>query len=283
MRRKRKSNPEIREAAKASLDNAVVTQKTGETVDRIEHLRKLFEAAIPQIADASLTKIPPEYLVSEAMLAIEADPKLAKCEPFSIINATLLAIQTGLRLNPVLREAHLVARTREGKLVAEFQPGYRGLLKTLRRSGQVRDVAAKTVRRKDFFEFEEGSKKYLRHSFNPIHTEEKRGPVIGHYAIVRLKGRGEQFAFWNVEKMQAFREEYGQNNEGEFSFWDRYPEEMAEKTMLINVMKLLAFEDASLEATIGSLIQLDLMQQKGQEQGIRIKDGRVKHNTPEAA
>lgn len=87
--------------------------------------------------------------------SVTKNPQLGQCDPNTIIIAACQAVALGLDLNPVLGEAYLVPRWNNAIRANEccFQPGYQGLVKLVRKAGQVVSIRAAIVHEGDTFRF----------------------------------------------------------------------------------------------------------------------------------
>jgi len=248
--------------AEAQVNTAVTVEKSTTT-----EFKELLEKVLPQLAHASLMKVPPEYYVSEALTAVRANPGLLKCDKQSILHGVFIAVQAGLSLNPVNGEAFLVPR--KGR--ANFQPGYRGLLKRARRSGSIRDITAQAVFENDVFSIEYGNAPRLLHQVNPKFSMAQRGACIGYYACANLKDGGFQFEYWDLGRMLEHAKEYDSTGGRDDAPWQTDFDKMALKTMLIQLSRLLPGEDPMLL----QMVRLDELNQRGEDQKLDIVNGMV--------
>ncbi|GMO52405.1 MAG: hypothetical protein Pg6C_18030 [Treponemataceae bacterium] len=204
---------------------------------QITGMAKEFERALPG-------KIGVERMMRIVMTAILKTPQLAMCEPTTFFGALLQALQLGLEVNTPLGQAYLIPRRkndRNGKLLyweCNFQLGYQGLLELCYRSKQYEFISARIVYDGDEFDYQYGSRQYLRHV--PRYASDKPLFAYGYY---KLREGGEDFAVWKYEDVLKHGEEFSDSFNKEkpwASPWsknDTFQEGMVLKTMLKTVLK----------------------------------------------
>jgi recombination protein RecT len=186
-----------------------------------------------------------------AMTAAASTPALLKCDARSVASCIVQAAILGLEPNTPLGECYLVPF---GK-VCTLVPGWKGLLKLVRNSGELQLVNAQEVREKDAFDFEDGLDPYLRHKRAPGGPEE-RGPVVAYWAGAVLRNGGRQFVVMTKAEVEAHAKKYSKAyNNGP---WKTEFDEMAKKTCL---RKLCKYLPASVESQ--AACALDEQQEAG--------------------
>lgn len=166
-----------------------------------------------------------------AIHAITSDPKVLAADPASIIEAVRDSATLGLEPNGLLGEGHVIAYGKH----AQFQPGYRGLLKLARRSREVASIDAQCVYASDEFSMDLGTEARIVH--RPSLGE--RGNRIGVYGYARLSS-GELVIEWmpNAD-IEMVRRSSKQGNSGP---WVDWPDEMARKTVIKRLCKRLPLD-----------------------------------------
>ena len=131
----------------------------------------LIEAAVTRHR-AVLDRILPQYLNREqfeatALQAIQSSPDLVKCfatveGETSVLAGIVQAASVGLRIDPIVKEAWLIPRTKwkkrgnqwiEGPTLATLQLDYRGVMKLARRDPGVDQILGDVVRDGDEFDW----------------------------------------------------------------------------------------------------------------------------------
>ena len=101
-----------------------------------------------------------DRFVRVALAAMTAQPKLFDCTPESVLLSLMQCASMGLEPSGgVLGQAYLIPF----KNICQVIPGYRGLVKLARNSGEVADVWAEVVYAKDRFDYELGLEPKLVH------------------------------------------------------------------------------------------------------------------------
>ncbi len=105
-------------------------------------------ALVPRHLDA-------ERMLQIALVAIRRVPKLAECHPATLIGAVIESLRLGLEPGAGPGESWLIPFDNKKKKRTEvvFVPDYRGLLKLIRRSGEVGAVMAEVVCDGDEFDY----------------------------------------------------------------------------------------------------------------------------------
>lgn len=206
--------------------------RTKGPVDLKAYLSKNMQA-IQAVAASVIT---PDRMVKLVLAAASREPKLAECSPISILRSMMQSAELGLEVCSGKKEAYLVPRW-NGKtktLEATFLPGYQGLIKLARESGAVRNVEARIVHSKDFFEVEQGTAPVIRHrpSF-----EKDRGEIVAVYAVAFLPDGGSQFEVMARYEVDEIRDR--SKDKDDFSPWKSDYSEMARKTVVRRLAKYL--------------------------------------------
>jgi recombination protein RecT len=173
-----------------------------------------------------------DRMVRIALTAAASTPALLKCDVRTVAGCVMQAAFLGLEPSTVLGEAYLVPFGRTCQLV----PGWRGLLKLVRNSGELQTVNAQEVHEHDFFEFEDGLDPYLRHKRAPGGLAQ-RGPVVAYWAGAVLKNGGKQIVVMTKEEVEAHAKKYSKAYGS--GPWQTEFDEMAKKTCLRKLCKYL--------------------------------------------
>lgn len=159
-----------------------------------------------EIARALPKHINPDRMARIALSAFRMTPKLGECDPRSVFAATIQASQLGLEVG-LMGEAHLVPFGNQCQLI----PGYTGLMKLARNSGQVVDIYAEAVRANDKFALKLGLERSLEHE--PLTapggfpaSDEERGDVVGFYAVGILKDGSKTFVAMSRKEVEKIRD-----------------------------------------------------------------------------
>ena len=222
------------------------------------------ERALPRHLNA-------ERMARIALTAFRMTPKLAECDPRSIFAAVIQSAQLGLEVG-LMGEAHLVPFGDQCQLI----PGYTGLMKLARQSGQVVDIYAHEVRAKDEFKLTLGLTRNLEH--NPLMAnggfpaaEEERGDVIGFYAVAVFKDTSRTFVAMSRKEVERIRD----NSRGyqaakrykKASLWDSDFVAMGLKTVIRRLTKLLPKSPE-----LATALAMDSAAEHGKGQNLDLND-----------
>lgn len=229
------------------MSNQLQRQTNGGAVARpagnnLGALQGLLTQYKQQIAVALPRHMTPERMIRVAMTAVSQTPKLMECEPVTIAACIVQASILGLEPSSVLGEAYLVPffNGKTKRMECQLMPGYQGLVKLARNSGDVSMIDAQIVYSNDEFEFHKGSEVWWRHKW--ARTGD-RGEPDGVWAGYVLKDGSKNFEYWTVEQIKSHRDRFSKgayDRDGKLTgAWESSPEWMYKKTVLKQVMKLM--------------------------------------------
>jgi recombination protein RecT len=198
----------------------------------VVNLQALLTRHKDQIAMALPRHMTADRMLRVALTAATTNPALLKCDARSIAACIVQAAILGLEPNTPLGECYLIPY----KDLCTLVPGWKGLLKLVRNSGELVIVNAQEVRQNDTFEFEDGLDPYLRHKRAPGGPQE-RGPVVAYWAGAVLRSGGRQFVVMMRDEVEAHAKKYSKAfNKGP---WQTEFDQMALKTCLRKLCKYL--------------------------------------------
>lgn len=203
--------------------------------EKIASIRALVEKSKAQIALALPKHLNVDRLARIVMTSVQKTPRLLMCSQTSLIGAVIQAAQLGLEPDGVLGEAFLIPykNRRSGNFECQFQPGYKGLIKLARQSGEISTIAARIVRQGDLFRYRLGLEEQLDHEPKAPHSAEPTHC----YAIAKLKDGGKQFEVMTTEEIEELRQRCSKSSDD--GPWVTDWEAMAKKTVLKRLCKLL--------------------------------------------
>lgn len=220
--------------APAPTDQSIKLQQPPGLV-RVGATLKRLEASFKNALPKHLT---PEKFFRVTLTTLTRTPKLLDCSPESLIMALFQCAALGLEPDGLLGHAYLVPF----KDQVQFIPGYRGLIKMVRQSGEVAAIYARAVHAKDVFRVVLGLDEKLEHE--PYAGADDPGEVVAVYAVARFKGgEAPQFDVMWRRQVDAIRDksqgfQYADRNRKD-SPWHVHYEEMAKKTVLRRLCKML--------------------------------------------
>lgn len=191
-----------------------------------------------KLAEVAKAHMKAEDLTRMALMALSRQPDLAKCSQTSILRALIDAAELGIKPGGLMGRGYLVPRKnrKNGELECHFDPGYRGLVDIARRSGQVRRLEAHVVHEKDVFELEYGDEPRLLHKPTLIGDP---GQVIAAYAVAQFADGSKQVEVLTRREIDKVKASSASQN----GPWSNWYDEMAKKTAVRRICKLLPFSD----------------------------------------
>jgi recombination protein RecT len=193
--------------------------------------------------------VPIERFRQVVLHTIARNPDLQRASLPSVLDAIRVAATLKLEPTGILGEGYLIRYGQD----AQFEAGYRGLMKLARRSGEVAIIDAQVVYENDHFKPQLGTEPRIEH----VPADGDRGSYRGAYAWARLRSgelKVEWLTYAEIEKVRKV----SRNGQGSSSPWVSWWGEMARKTALKRLMKQLPLgsdADAALrhEATLDEI------------------------------
>lgn len=222
-------------------------QKTGQQAvaarpNSLGTVQGLLEKYKAQIAMALPRHMTPERMIRVAMTAVSQTPKLMECDPLTVCACVVQSSILGLEPSSVLGEAYLVPfrNSKTDRMECQLIPGYQGLVKLARNSGEVSMIDAQIVYANDAFEFRKGSDIWWEHKW--ARTGD-RGDPEGVWAGYVLKDGSRNFEYWTMDQLRDHRDRYSKGAKDKagnlIGAWADSPEWMYKKTVLKQVIKLM--------------------------------------------
>jgi recombination protein RecT len=205
---------------------------------------------------AALPKhITPDRMARVALTEVRKNPRLAEADLVSLLGAIMQASQLGLE--PGYR-AYLIPfwNGKRERYEVQMLPDYRGLIDLVRRSGEIGRFSAHAVHAHDVFEFELGTKEFLRH----VPARSNRGEITYFYAVAASRDNAWcQFEVMTKAEVDAVR---ARSRAGDDGPWVTDYVSMGQKTVSKRLCKYLP---SSIE--IAQAIRLDDLAEVGEPQG----------------
>lgn len=218
----------------ASVNGGAIAARKNEMANSPKKsMMALIQTMKPQIEKALPSVLTGERFTRMVLTALSTTPQLAECTPASFMGAMMQAAQLGVEPNTPLGQAYLIPYRNHGKLEAQFQLGYKGLIDLAYRSGEIADISAREVHESDEFDYEYGTNEHLYHK--PARGE--RGPVTEYYGIWRSKNGVPHFEVMTVKDMKEYAKKYSKAASSSYSPWSTNFDAMAKKTVLKKALK----------------------------------------------
>lgn len=205
---------------------------------QMNKLADVLEKNHDSLALIAAKHLTPERLAKIAMACASRDQKLLDCDPVSILKSLVAAAELGLEPSGGVRgEAYLVPynNRKARRMEAQLIPGYRGLLKLARNTGEISSIQCRLVYEGDYFELSHGSEDVLVHK--PL-LEGDRGPVKLAYGVARMKDGSIHIEWMLLSELEKIRKS-SQTGTKDYGPWYEHRPEMQRKTMARRLCKWL--------------------------------------------
>ncbi len=208
----------------------------------LAQLQDLLQKHKSQIATALPKHMTPERMIRVALSAVSGNHLLMQCRPISLAACIVQSSILGLEPNSLLGESYLVPfyNSKVSAYDCQLIPGYLGLVKLARNSGQVAMLDVQPVYEADEFEMFKGSEIWWRHK---APRTGERGKLQGYWAGYVLKDGSKNFEYMTVEQIEAHRDKFSKgayDKNGKLQGpWRDAPDWMYRKTVLKLLIKLM--------------------------------------------
>jgi recombination protein RecT len=217
--------------------------------------------------------VTPDRLIKTMLVAANRNPDLLLCTQASIVETIQRAAELGLDLSGTLGEAYPVPFNNKIRFTApngqkqemwvkqcQLIPGYRGLAKLARQSGEIKRIESEVVYQKDEFDYVKGTA--FRLVYRP-HLQDDRGPALGAYSLAEFKDGGLQADFMTVGEIERIRKisKSGADKKtgAPIGPWRDHWPEMAKKTVFRRLAKWLPLSsDKFAQAIEADNVDVDL-------------------------
>jgi len=157
---------------------------------------------------------------------VQESPALQQCSIRSLLGSMMMSAQLGLDLD--LSEAHIIPYGNK----AQFQMGYRGLMKLAWNSGYIVSIDYDKICENDTYEYSKGDNGTLKHI--PLLTGD-RGKTIAYYAFALMKTGAKATHLMTLQEVQAHGKRFSKAYNARTSPWKTDFDAMAYKTVLIQL------------------------------------------------
>lgn len=181
--------------------------------------------------------------IANISTAVSLSPSLQDCDPATILSAGLQAVSYNLPMGGILGYCYIVGRNdrKNNRKVAQLQIGWKGYVQMALRTNQYANLDVFEVRKGEFKGFSNDTLRPLVE----INTTAERDelPVEGYLATFTLLNGFTKTLYWSREKVEAHAKKYSDSyksdlkNGSKYSFWSIAFDEMAQKTVLIQLLR----------------------------------------------
>lgn len=215
--------------------------------------KELFEDAAVKQRFTEMLGNKAQGFITSVISVVNGSPMLQSADKNSLLFAAANAASMDLPINPNLGFAYIVPYKTHGKVLAQFQMGYKGYKQLAIRSGQFLRIECEAVYKSDT---EEDVIKRVKSLFT---KNKPTGEVVGYIAYFQLINGFEKALFMSIEELKAHGVKYSQSYKYDkkenktASLWSTDFDSMAKKT----VTKLLLSKDAPLSIDMQRAVYSD--------------------------
>lgn len=220
--------------AKASGSNEALLQRMQGANGRKESavtqtVKSLLNAPTMQARFREILRDRAPQFMSSIVNLVNSDPNLQKCEPMSVIASCMVAATMDLPIDRNLGYAWIIPYKdgKTGRMIAQFQLGYKGYVQLALRTGQYEKINALPVREGELVEWNPLTEDF---KFDP--NARKSDRVVGYAGYFRLVNGFQKFVYWTSEEIEEHRKRFAKSGFG----WQQDYEAMALKTVLRNML-----------------------------------------------
>ena len=219
--------------------------------EKAKNIKTFFEKPAVQAKIKELVDKNSASFSTSIMQIVNSNAMLLDADPTSILNAACMAATLNLPINNNLGFAYIVPfnNRKTGKVEAQFQIGYKGLIQLAQRSGQFERMVSLPVYECQLIEEDpiNGFK------FDWKAKPNKNELPIGYYAFFRLINGFTSELYRTTEQISSHAKQYSQTFKKGYGVWADNFEAMALKT----VTKLLLSKQAPLSIDMQAAVLSD--------------------------
>lgn len=198
-----------------------------------ESVRSLLAKQKEEFGRALSNRIDPDYFVRVALTAINKQPLLLQCTQESLLGCLMDCAQLGLETDSIRGLAYLIPFNDSKRgMVCTLVVGFQGLIDLSYRHPKVKAIRYATVRRGDYFDYQEGLQPKLVHRPN----DEEEGELTHAYAICELDNGGQTWVVMNKRQVMKAKASSRSANSN-YSPWTTHEEAMWAKTAVRQLAK----------------------------------------------
>lgn len=206
-------------------------------VDKMKGIKDFIESGQNKADfEAILGKRAPGFIV-EVLQIISQDVQLQLADIQSLVNAAKRAAMLGLSLDPSLQLAFICPwkESKTGKMYAQFQIGWRGLVDLCQRTDKYKTINVTEVREGEL-KGKDGLSGEYTWEWNQDMKIRVTLPVIGYVSYFKLLSGFEKTIYWTTEELVEHAVKYSESyNRKEGSWITDFPA-MAKKTLLKTIL-----------------------------------------------
>lgn len=228
----------IQDAAKKTVSKAAAKTPS-------QRMREVLSMSSTQSLMSEVLRENKEEFVASLIDLYGSDNYLAQCDPGAVMKEALKAVSLKLPINKQLGFAYIIPyRDKTGTQQPQFQLGYKGLIQLAQRTGAYASMNMDNVY--------EGELRVLDRVSGDIDLNGERisDKVIGYFAYIRTTNGFSKTLYWPMEKMLNHVKRYSKSYQQGASIWKNNFDEMAQKTMMRNLLSRWGIMSVDLQHAI---------------------------------
>lgn len=216
---------------------APVSSPRTKTTSPVKTLSLAIEQRRASFASVQTRYLPADRLVKLGQVVATRVPRLAECSLASVLDALMTCARLGLEPHEPGGVWLVPYRIRD-RYVCQAIVDYRGLIDVARRSGEIAAIHADERRAADGWEYAVDTTAPTLIRLRHVPAEGDRGPLVGAYAIAKLRNGECQAVYLTADDLAAIRAR-SPSAQAEGSPWVTDPAAMHKKSALRRLVNLL--------------------------------------------
>ena len=208
------------------MDKSIATKAKNKSLSTDMTIMEAIDRQKPGFLDGVPKGFDGEKFVRVCKTIVRESPALQQCSIQSLLGSMMVSAQLGMELD--LSEAHIIPYGNK----AQFQMGYRGLLKLANNSGKIKSVHYNKICEGEDYEYEEGKNFKFSHTPNLLSDRSK---IIAYYAYAHLENEGFAVHVMTLQEIQDHGKRFSRAYNAKTSPWKTDFDAMAYKTVLIQL------------------------------------------------
>ncbi len=217
-------------------NNQVATSGNQTADNALADLRDAGEM-VRKYAHNLLGKERAQQFATHIAIMAQKEPKIRNADPQSVVAAMMACVHLNLMPNTPEGLAYIIPY---GNAI-QFQVGYKGLVKLAQRSGQIKSINAELIFEGDEWNVELGTERKLTHKPNFDVDRTDYSKVTHAYMTAVLINGDRVFEIMTRKELDKIKDSSKATSTG--TPWDKWPAEMAKKSVVKRATKLLPSSD----------------------------------------
>ena len=208
------------------MDKSIVTKAKNKSLSTDMSIMEAIDRQKPGFLDGVPKGFDGEKFARVCKTIVQESPALQQCSIRSLLGSMMVSAQLGMELD--LSEAHIIPYGNK----AQFQMGYRGLIKLAWNSGYIVSIDYDKICENDTYEYSKGDGGTLKHI--PLLIGD-RGKTIAYYAFALMKTGAKAVHLMTLQEVQEHGKRFSRAYNAKTSPWKTDFDAMAYKTVLIQL------------------------------------------------